>query len=249
MKKVVSLRSVSFGYDEGLVLDSVSLDIFEGDYIGIVGPNGSGKSTLLKLMLGIIKPVKGEIELFGTNIDSFKDWGKIGYVPQKAASFNTGFPATVEEVVGANLYSKIGLFKPMKKEHRDNIYKALEIVGLKECSKRLIGSLSGGQQQKVFIARTLVSSPQVIFLDEPTVGIDAKSQDGFFKLLSTLNNDMNITIAMISHDIGVITEKADRVACVGDKRVIIHSNSSDIHSGKILNRLYGENMRILTHAH
>jgi len=249
MKKVVSLKNVSFGYDEGLVFDSVNLDIYKGDYIGIVGPNGSGKSTLLKLMLGIIKPLGGQIEIFGVSINDFKDWGKIGYVPQKATSFNTGFPATVEEVVGANLYSKIGLFKPIRKEHSDNIYRALEIVGMKEYGKRLIGNLSGGQQQKVFIARTLVSSPEVIFLDEPTVGIDAKSQEEFFKLLDRLNNDMNITIVMISHDIGVITEKADRVACVGDKRVILHSSPSDMQSGKLLSHIYGENMRILTHAH
>ncbi|KPU45416.1 high-affinity zinc uptake system ATP-binding protein ZnuC [Oxobacter pfennigii] len=248
--KAVCVRDVSFGYSEGLVLDNINFTIEEGDYIGIVGPNGSGKSTLLKLMLGIMKPQKGTIEIFGQNISSYKGWGKIGYVPQKAASFNTSFPATVEEVVGANLFSKIGLFKPIKKSDLDLVYKYLDIVGMREYSKRLIGNLSGGQQQKVFIARALVSSPEMIFLDEPTVGIDVKSQQEFFELLDRLNKELKITIAIVSHDIGVITQKVGTVACLGNKKIAIHENTADEHALKdMLRDLYGDNMRILLHEH
>ncbi|NLM13663.1 MAG: ABC transporter ATP-binding protein [Epulopiscium sp.] len=249
MDKILEIKNLSFGYDNKLILDNINFEINKGDYIGIVGPNGSGKSTLLKIILGLLKPTKGSIELFGQPVDSFKDWGKIGYVAQKAASFNTSFPATVEEVVAANLYPQLGLFKRIKKHHMERVYEVLELVGMKEYSKRLIGNLSGGQQQRVFIARTLVSSPQIIFLDEPTVGIDIQSQDSFYELLKNLNKNMHITIVMISHDIGVITEKANRVACMGEKKLIVHDMDSNIPITKILSQVYGEKMNLLHHHH
>lgn len=249
MKKVVEVNGVYFGYDKGLVLENINLDIFEGDYVGIIGPNGSAKSTLIKLMLDILKPDRGTIRLFGEDINFFKDWGKVGYVAQKAASFNTSFPATVEEVVGANLFSRIGLFKPIKPMHLEMVHRALKVVGMEEYRNRLIGNLSGGQQQKVFIARALVSSPEIIFLDEPTVGIDVKSQQEFYELLDKLNKEFNITIVMVSHDVGVITERAGRIACMGDRRLIVHSGSSQEDFDKILKSLYGENMKVLIHNH
>lgn len=249
MKKIIQLKDVSFGYDGNRVLEKINLDIFEGDYLGIVGPNGSAKSTLLKLMLNILSPQEGSIWLFNQEQHCFKDWGKMGYVPQKATSFNSSFPATVEEVVGANLYPLIGLFKPMGKKYRDKIYEVLQTVGMESYGKRLIGNLSGGQQQKVFIARTLVSSPQVILLDEPTVGIDLKSQGEFYQLLEKLNKEMNITIVMVSHDIGVITEKVSRVACMGDKRLVTHHSCCNIPFNEVLAQFYGDKMKLMVHKH
>ncbi|KXG76135.1 metal ABC transporter ATP-binding protein [Thermotalea metallivorans] len=249
MEKVISLKDVSFGYDQNLVLENIHLDVFQGDYLGIVGPNGSAKSTLLKLMLGILKPQRGTIQIFGQDIEKFRDWGKIGYVAQKATSFNVGFPATVEEVVGGNLYTSIGLCRGIKRIHRDKIHKALEFVGMEDYCNRLIGNLSGGQQQKVFIARALVSSPQIIFLDEPTVGIDLKSQEEFYRLLEKLHKEMQITILMVSHDIGVITEKVTRVACMGDKRLITHQSCCNIPFSEVMAQFYGEKMKLMLHHH
>ncbi|MEW9123996.1 MAG: metal ABC transporter ATP-binding protein [Thermotaleaceae bacterium] len=249
MEKVIQLMDITFGYDENPVLENVNLDVFEGDYIGIVGPNGSAKSTLLKLMLNILKPQRGTIRLLGQEQNRFKDWGKIGYVPQKATSFNSSFPATVEEVVGANLYPLLGLFRTIKKEHKEKIYQALKVVGMEQYGKRLIGNLSGGQQQKVFIARTLVSSPKVVLLDEPTVGIDLKSQGEFYQLLEKLNKEMNITIIMVSHDVGVITEKVNRVACMGDKRLITHHSCCNIPFSEVLTQFYGDKMQLMVHKH
>ncbi|MFT9496564.1 metal ABC transporter ATP-binding protein [Anaerosolibacter sp.] len=249
MDKVIQIKNVSFGYDQNLVLDNINLDVYEGDYVGIVGPNGSAKSTLLKLMLNILKPRKGNIEMFGQDIEKFKDWGRIGYVAQKATSFNTSFPAMVEEVVGANLYSHIGLFRGLNKAHREQIQEALKVVGMDSYCKRLIGNLSGGQQQKVFIARALVSAPKIIFLDEPTVGIDLKSQGEFYKLLEKLNKEMGITIVMISHDIGMITEKVSRVACMGDKRLVTHHNCCNVPLSEVMTQFYGDQMKLLVHHH
>ncbi len=249
MKKVIQLKDVSFGYDGNTVLEKINLDIFEGDYLGIVGPNGSAKSTLLKLILNILKPQEGSIKLFDQESHHFKDWGKLGYVPQKATSFNSSFPATVEEVVGANLYPLIGLFKPIGKKYREMIYEALQVVGMESYGKRLIGNLSGGQQQKVFIARTLVSSPRIIVLDEPTVGIDLKSQGEFYQLLEKLNKEMNMTIVMVSHDVGVITEKVNRVACMGDKRLVTHHSCCNIPFNEVLTQFYGDKMKLMVHKH
>lgn len=249
MENLVKLTDVTFGYGEKVVLDNISLSINQGDYVGIIGPNGSAKSTLVKLMLRILKTKRGSIELFGTDINYFKDWGKIGYVAQKATSFNTSFPATVEEVVAANLYPKIGLFKSIKKAHMERVYEALKFVGMEDYRDRLIGNLSGGQQQRVFIARTLVSSPKIIFLDEPTVGIDIKSQREFYKLLNKLNEEMNITIVMVSHDIGVVTERANKILIMGDGKLYECSDCSSTSLNMALEEVYGENMKVLNHHH
>ncbi|SHG91564.1 metal ABC transporter ATP-binding protein [Tepidibacter thalassicus] len=247
MSKVVSLKNVYFGYEGKLVLENINVDIYEGDYFGIVGANGSGKSTLIKLMLNILKPLKGSIKLFDTDINKFKNWGTIGYVNQKATSFNTSFPATVEEVVGLNLFSKIGMFKRIKKKDLQKVYEVLEIVGMQNYTKKLIGNLSGGQQQKVFIARALISSPKIIFLDEPTVGIDMKSQEEFYELLERLNKEFNITIVIISHDIGIISEKVNKLACINNKRLIFHEKNLNISKSNILKEIYGDGIRILSH--
>lgn len=245
MNEIVRVRNLYFGYDEKLVLEDINIDIYRGDYLGIVGPNGSAKSTFLKLILGLLKPQKGKVEIFGQNIKAFKQWGRIGYIGQKATSFNSSFPATVEEVVAVNLFSKIGLFKSIKKQDKEKVHDILKIVGMQDYKNRLIGNLSGGQQQKVFIARTLISEPEIIFLDEPTVGIDIESQKEFYDLLQRLNNEMNITIVMVSHDIGVITEKVNRIACMGDKKLLIHNKCCKVSFSEALTSFYGDKMNML----
>jgi len=249
MDKIVSVQNLFFGYDEKLALEDINLDIYKGDYLGIVGPNGSAKSTLLKLVLGLLKPQRGSIKIFNQDIKDFKEWGKVGYVAQKATSFNTSFPATVEEVVTANLFPKIGLFKSVKKKHIEKAYETLKIVGMESYRHRLIGNLSGGQQQKVFIARTLISEPEIIFLDEPTVGIDVESQKEFYDLLERFNKEMNITIVMVSHDIGVITEKVNRIACMGDRRLLVQNKCCKMSFSKALTDFYGDKMNLLVHRH
>lgn len=249
MKKIVNIQDVSFGYNEKLVLKNIRLDIWKGDYLGLVGPNGSAKSTLIKLILGLLKPQKGSIRLFGTDINKFKDWKKIGYIAQNAHAVNTGFPGTVEEIISANLYSQIGLFHPIRKKHKEEVDTVLRFVGMDGYKKRLIGNLSGGQQQKVMIARTLISKPEIIFLDEPTVGIDIKSQVEFYDLLQELNENMNMTIIMVSHDIGVITEKVNRIACLGEGNLFIHDQNSQIPFSTFISKVYGEKMNFLIHHH
>ncbi len=222
MDKIIEVKNLSFKYSEQIVFDHISFDINKGDFLAFVGPNGSGKSSLMKLLIGDLTPDKGQIRLLGQNIAKFRKWSKIGYMSQQIREFNHSFPATVKEVIAANLYYHMGIIKLLNKDLDKKIDRVLELVDMYSYKNRLIGNLSGGQQQRVFIARTLVTDPEIIFLDEPMVGIDAKSQDEFIKLINSLNRDLDITIVMVSHDIHVISSQANKIACFANKKIHFH---------------------------
>ncbi|HHW30144.1 MAG TPA: metal ABC transporter ATP-binding protein [Clostridiaceae bacterium] len=243
MDRVIDVRNLKFSYGELNVLDDVTFHVNKGDYLGIIGPNGSAKSTLIKLMLGVLKPLEGEIKLLGEKIEKFDQWGKVGYIPQRAANFNNSFPATVEEIVGANLYSRIKKMKISKKAYKEEIDKALEIVGMQHYKKRLIGNLSGGQQQRVFIAKVLVSQPELIFLDEPMSGMDAASEEAVYCLLAKLNKEMKISVVMVTHDIGAITSHANKLAIMSNRKLVICNPDVD-NVGDLLTNLYGHRVNI-----
>lgn len=247
---IVHLEKVSFQYEpKRKVLDQVTLSVRPGDFLALLGPNGSGKSTLIKLILGLLKPQEGQITLFGQPQKNFKEWFKIGYVSQKANSFNSGFPATVYEVVASGLFGKIGLFGRVGK-HKQEIMDAIHQVGLDDYVHQPIGRLSGGQQQRVFIARALVSRPQLLILDEPFVGVDAESAKRFMDLLVKLNAEQNISLLLVSHDIGAITDNVKQVACL-NRRLFYHGAPQDFMTNreKILSQVYGYNVQVLEHLH
>ena len=248
MEKVIEAKDLCFGYSEKLILENISFSVDKGDFLGIIGPNGSGKSTLIKLLLKMLTPSSGEIKILGERIEKFNKWNKMGYVSQKANSFNTSFPATVEEVVGANLFSKVGLFRHLNKHHKEQTNKALEIVDMQDYKNKLIGNLSGGQQQRVFIARVLVSQPEIMILDEPTVGVDAKSEEAVYCLLAKLNKELGITVIMISHDIGAVTVHANKLACMGNRNLFIH-NPKEKLTEKVISDLYGHTVKLHIHKH
>jgi zinc transport system ATP-binding protein len=209
---VIELKGVSYGFGGALVLSDITFSVDKGDFLGLIGPNGSGKTTLLKLILGLYPLKHGSIKLFGTDIPSFREWSRIGYVPQKAtSSTDLIFPATVKEVVSMGLLSGKKFPKIASAKDDALIMNALKTVGMEDLCERRIGELSGGQQQRVFIARALISDPDVLFLDEPTTGIDQETQESFYKLLGVLNG-RGITIVLISHDIGKITKYVTKVA-------------------------------------
>ncbi len=197
---ILEVKDVSFAYNgEIAALRDVSFSLEEGDFLGIIGTNGAGKSTLIKLILGMLPLQSGKITLFRKDIKDGIDPGKIGYVSQKALSFNSSFPATVREVVMANLYSKRGIFKRYTKEDYQKYDEVIRLVGMEAYSDRLIGKLSGGQQQRVFIARALICSPSLLLMDEPVAGIDAPSAEEIMALIAKLNKS-GITIVMTNHD-------------------------------------------------
>ncbi|MFP3918989.1 ABC transporter ATP-binding protein [Lysinibacillus telephonicus] len=226
---IIEMKNVSFQYEYTQVLNDISFQVKEGDFLAILGPNGSGKSTLLKLLLGIIKPMAGEIKLFGQPNDSFREREWIGYVSQKSNAFNSGFPATVEEVVKSGLSKKVGLFKRMPKDAKERVHQTLKSVGMEKFSDRNIGQLSGGQQQRVFIARALISEPKVLILDEPTVGIDHENVQSFYDMLATLNKEQNITIILVTHDVDTVSNRISHVACL-NQTIHFHGYKEDFDS-------------------
>ena len=250
MNSIIECKHINFGYGSNEVLKDIDFVVEQGDYVGLVGPNGSGKSTLLKIILGLAKPDQGEVFLFGKPISSFKDWHKIGYVSQKANSFNSGFPATVEEVVSMGLYGKLGLFSRLSKSHKERVLQAIDQVGLSDFTYRNIGKLSGGQQQRAFIARAIVAKPSLLILDEPTVGVDTESVERFYQLLATLHNKHQLTLLMVTHDIGMMTHHVTKIACL-NKKIHFHGPPSEFQQkqSEILAEAYGSHMNLVEHHH
>jgi zinc transport system ATP-binding protein len=248
-KNIIEVEDISFSYNGNEnVLENITLAIHQGDYIGLVGPNGAGKTTLLKVMLDLLVPREGTVKLFGTEIKDFKDWHKIGYVPQKAVAFDAKFPASVYEVVMMGRYSAKKLFQQTTEADKSAVKDALEKVEMWEFKDRLIGDLSGGQQQRVFIARALVNNPEVIFLDEPTTGVDKKTQDGFYELLQKLNKEFGLTLVLVSHDIQRLTQEVMHIACV-DKTLTCHVSPEEYLAESEAVNVHGKDVKIITHHH
>lgn len=220
-KEIIKVENLAFQYGSRTILNQVNLSVEQGDFLGVIGSNGSGKSTLLKLLIKILHPSRGQITLWGEKIEKFKEWHRIGYLSQKATAFNSSFPATVEEVVGAHLFSQVGLFRHLRQKEKDRISQVLALVEMEEYRKSLIGRLSGGQQQRVFIARALVAKPEVLLLDEPNAGIDSHTDAALGKLLAKLNQELGLTIIMVSHNLGSVTLYANKVAKINQNGLTI----------------------------
>lgn len=243
----VDVDHVSFSYEGQRVLDAVSFAIPEGSYVGIVGPNGGGKTTMLKIMLGILKPSKGEVRILGETPLQARLSGKIGYVPQRVSQMDFPFPATVEEIVLSGRAPCVGIGKRMREKDRKAIEHALHTVGMHSFRHRLVGNLSGGERQKVFIARALASEPKLLILDEPTTGVDVSAREQFYVLLKQLNAELGLTILLVSHDIEMITSEVSFVLALNQK-LICHCSSHDFLSEETLQRLYGRDVELL-HQH
>ncbi len=220
MKHIIEVKNLNFRYADNTILENLDFKISTGDFVSLIGANGTGKSTLLKLLLGELFTNTGEILIFNTKIQNFRDWSNIGYVPQNGLAANSDFPATVEEIVMSNLFSKIGLFRFPKKKHKELVYSTLELVGMADYSKRLMSQLSGGQLQRVLLARALVNSPKLMILDEPTTGVDSANVYSFYELLSSLNEKENLTILMVSHDIAIASNYVSRTLCLEEGSLV-----------------------------
>jgi len=245
---LISVENVSFGYGETAVLQEVSFDIASADFLALTGPNGSGKTTLLRLILGLLKPSQGRIFLLGEEIDRFRHWNRIGYVPQKATNVDPLFPATVREIVAMGLLSQKPFPRFLKTGDEAGIDRALRRVGMEGLKNRRIGELSGGQQQRVFIARAIVNTPDVLFLDEPTAGVDAETQTRFYEMLSELNRRERLTIVLITHDFSVITKHVNKVACL-NQRLFFHGTHEEFCSSPVVQELLQGEHHLVCHRH
>lgn len=209
--KQIEIKNLKFGYNENLILKGVNLDLDQGDFAVISGENGSGKSTLIKLILGELKKDHGSIKLFGIDMEDFKNFDKIGYVPQVNEAIKVAFPVSAREYVGLNLYKEFSIFNTITKKSKSKIENTFSTLKIKDLIDRPVNTLSGGQAQRVMIARAMVNNPDILILDEPTVGIDQKSKEDFLDLIVHLNTHHGISILMITHEMDILGDYVDKV--------------------------------------
>ncbi len=251
MKEKTPILQVSNLYvnrSNSSVIEHADFTIHRGDYVGIVGPNGGGKTTLLLALLNILPRTKGTIRLFGQNIESFSDWEKVAYVPQHATNFDSNFPLAVRELVSLGRVNRSNLGRTLKRQDWESVDEVLEFMGISEIAKRRIGELSGGQKQRVFVAKALVRNPEIILLDEPVVGVDAETQEKFYKKLSDLNVERGITILIVTHDLTAVFCRMSKVMCI-NKWVNVAEITESLEPEEVLRKAYGEHFHFVFHKH
>jgi zinc transport system ATP-binding protein len=247
LKPLIDVRNISFNYGSIPVLKDVTFSINPGYFLAIIGPNGSGKTTLVKIILGLLKPSRGKVRILGQPVEEFFDWNRIGYVPQKATHIDPLFPASIKEAVAMEFHTVSS--RGMRKRDKElSVTRALKHVGMEDFTSRRIGSLSGGQQQRVFIARAIVNQPHILFLDEPTTGVDAETQEHFYDMLDSLNKKEGITIVMITHDIGIVNKHVNQVACL-NQRLVYHGAHEDFCRSKAFKEMLAGGHHLISHRH
>ena len=246
---IFDVKNLNFSVRGQKILSHISLEIFHGEYVAIIGPNGGGKTTLIRLLLGLDTPTEGSIKLYGKKIKNFKEWHKIGYVPQRASLVDENFPATVEDIVKMGRVSKRSIFRRESEEDRSAVQDAMIKMDVLNLKNKMVGTLSGGQRQRVMIARALASHPEILILDEPNTGVDMVSQKNFYALLAKLNREENITIVFITHDIGVIADDIGRLFTINQKATICN-NPKEALSCEDMTALYGVEAHLIhNHKH
>lgn len=241
----VELEDVSYTYAGSPAVHGVTMRIERGDFTAIVGPNGSGKTTLVKVILGLIKPDSGSVRIFGDEIEQFRDWHRIGYVPQVAAGIHTMFPITVGEVVSHGGYSGFSPFAFWRRHKGADIDAMLKLVDMADYKRRRIGELSTGQQQRALIARALIRKPDLLVMDEPIAGVDVQGGEELYALLRQMRAS-GVTILVISHDVGAVMREACTVACI-NCTLLCHCPPHELTEDDLV-RLYGYPVEVLHHG-
>ena len=217
----VDIRDLWVFYNSVPALEEINLEIETGKYVGILGPNGAGKSTLLKVILGLIAPTRGEVRVLGEIPQKLRRRGEVvGYLPQRPLG-NPHFPVSVLDVVLMGRYGRVGLLRQPGSQDKEIARRNLERVGIPHLAGRAIGEISGGEQQRVFIARALCVEPRLLVLDEPTVSLDACAQDDVYELVHRLKEELKLTVLMVSHDIGGVARHVDDIVCI-NRRIHVH---------------------------
>lgn len=246
MKTAIEIKNLNVSLNNKEVLSDINIRLDEGRFLGIIGPNGSGKTTLLRVMLGIIKPASGSVTVFGNTTMEAAKKGMFGYLPQHL-DVDADFPATATDIVLMGLHKGAWMFRRYSSQDRERAREMLRTMGMSGFEDRLFGALSGGQQQRVSIARALIGDPSILILDEPSTGIDVVGQEDFYHLLSGLQKRLNLTIVMVSHDVGVITAYVDEIACL-NKILHYHGNPIGALHDDVIKELYGKSMEIVMHT-
>lgn len=239
-KEIIRLENVSFDYGDHRVLEDINLNVFDKDFLGIIGPNGGGKSTLLKLMLGLLKPTEGNILLFDKPPNEGRKY--VGYVPQYTL-VDRNFPINVEEVILSGRISHTDFLRRYSKNDRIISDKVMDIMGISNLRKIQIGKLSGGQLQRVLIARALSTDPKLLLLDEPTSNIDVQAETDFYDFLQELSEKM--AIILVTHDTGAISSQVKTIACINKT---LHYHGEKNIPPKVFEKLYGCPIELIGHG-
>lgn len=246
MPSVIKAEKLRFAYRRVPVLENVSFDVQSGDYVGIIGPNGGGKTTLLKLLLGL-EQGEGTVFLFNTPLAKFKAWNKIGYLAQKSPVSQSRFPISAEEVVLMGLPQRLG--SAVSRADLKQVHAAMQKTHTREYAGTIFHDLSIGQQQRVLLARALVSNPEILILDEPSTALDAQSREMFFNLLGELNQQHGVTILLITHDTGEVGKHISKFMYV-DKTVVFFGTKSEFcHSAAVAKQLGPFAQHTIDHLH
>ncbi|MFQ5900938.1 MAG: metal ABC transporter ATP-binding protein [Thermodesulfobacteriota bacterium] len=241
---IVDLENVTSGYGDKVIFENLSIKIEKGQFTGIVGPTGSGKTTLLKIILGVIEPIGGRIHLLDRGVNDLPA-GTVGYVPQ-LETVDWDFPVTVEQVIMMGLYKRMRIIPWPRRKEKKLVYELMERLGIKECAHHSIRDLSGGQQQRTFLARALIGNPEILVLDEPTAGIDVKTQHEVLHILAELNRD-GVTVIMTTHDLNAVAAHLPWIICFNNG-LIAQGRPVEVFTKEILKKTYGADMVILRHG-
>ncbi|HJV67024.1 MAG TPA: metal ABC transporter ATP-binding protein [Geomonas sp.] len=245
----VVINNLSAGYHGTEVLKDISFRVNSGDYIGICGPNGSGKSTLIKIILGLLPPLRGEVTLLGTPQQAFREWQRIGYLPQGLQFFNPHFPATVDEVI--RLGRLAGKRFPKRFNHEDAraVERTMDWMGISHIRGRMIGELSGGLRQRVLLARALVNEPELLVMDEPTTALDPETRESFYKLIFEMNQEKKATVLLVTHDTATIGKYASHLLYL-DKEVIFYGSFDEFCNSTEMTGFFGAHgQHLVCHRH
>jgi zinc transport system ATP-binding protein len=247
--EIVAAELLSCSYREGKVLEDISFQVQRGDYVGIVGPNGSGKSTLIKALLGLVTINTGCASLFGTTLNHFRDWYKVGYLPQSLHLVNPVFPATVHETVGLGLLSLKKFPKRLTRADKEKISAILNELSIYDLKDKLIGELSGGQLQRVLLARAIVNDPELLVLDEPTAALDPETRGRFYAMIAEINRTRGVTVLLVTHDSGAIGEHASKMLYL-DKKMLFYGSFDQFCCSPEMASLFGEHSQhLMCHQH
>ena len=245
-KRLVELRDVTVHRGGRIALDRVSMTLDRGMLLGLIGPNGAGKTTLLEVILGEIEPEQGEVLLDGIPRKKAMAAGfTIGYLPQKHY-FEQIIPVTGLRAVTMARYGRIGVLKRVRKSDKEAAMEAMRLVGAEDLADRLVTEVSGGQLQRIMIARALASGSSLLLLDEPEAGVDMETADRFMKLIAKLRDELDLGIILVSHDIGMITRHADAIACI-NRKLNFHDKPT-LLGGDVLQATFGKECELLVHG-
>ncbi|MBN1574686.1 MAG: metal ABC transporter ATP-binding protein [Deltaproteobacteria bacterium] len=248
--KVLEVSNLSYSYNHETILEGIDFSLVGGDYLWVIGPNGSGKTTLMKTILGILNAGSGSVKLFGEDIGKFEDWERIAYVPQKLLFFDPYFPATAREVASMRLMVLGGRERRRDgfgRSKNERIGEAFEKLGISYLMNRRIGEISGGQLQRVILARALIANSDIIFLDEPTSAVEPRVREDFFNIIDELNEG-GATIVLINHDISGMGINNNKILFINRKQLFF-GEGSEFCMSEEMSGYFGSSQHVICHQH